>query len=596
MEGVSEEQQSPESSIVVKEIMSLHRERRYLLASLTSGVSVWKRRGLGEEITLVRRLAGTDYTAPVQGQVQEMETEESASAAEQLGRYFDSIVHDREDLSHRMLSMAYAVVRPDNGAALSSYTADELVNSTSALMHACKELYEDTHDNEQAGEEQKNTFLDLHDKFLREPLSYENTLALVVTREEEEFYEKVVETLKKRAEEVRQQNMLKWKRWEEKEKERERYYTERKMGSGKDKEIELRWKKEREKEQEEREKKDKEEDEREKKEMATMEYLKKRMEVSEEFFADHRDGWETGWGSKSVRCGDFRDKTTLSPMHFTHYTPNTIRSSCGVTGSTLQIYSIQILELKRGLKWPLKLYGVVAARDSVDRNRNIVFSRSSLNSQELNENGSSLCFTGPSRAIVALGPVDFEIELKIEEGEESHDKELITLSKRYEGTGTSLVFENSLCVAELKFKQISEAVQATVLGVCVVEGDWPFEHGCRVACSLTAAADEVVADADEIVLLDCRGDDKEVRVGSDGYLHLSRNVVSVQTQGTLVVVIRTYLESGCAAQDSKVEFLAKLCQTGEGECSVGNSKVKIVVAWSLLVKEKQDLLVDCPAV
>ncbi|XP_037480815.1 uncharacterized protein LOC119358302 [Triticum dicoccoides] len=523
MEGVSEEQQS-EFLNVVKEIMSLQRERRDLLAALTPGVSVWKRRGLGEEITLVRRLAGKDYTAPVQVQVPEMETEESASTEEQLGRYFDSILQDTEDLSHRMLSMAYAVV-----------------NSTSGLMHACKELYEDTHDNEQAEEEQKNTFLDLHDKFLREPLSYENELALVVTREEEEFYEKVVETLKKRAEEVRQHNMLKWKRCEEKEKERERYYTEKKMGSGKDKEIELRWKKKREKEQEEREKKDKEEDEREKKEMATMEYLKKRMEVSEEFFADHRDGWETGWGSKSVRCGDFRDKTTLSPMHFTHYTPNTIRSSCGVTGSTLQIYSMQILELKKGLNWPLKLYGVVAARDSVDRNRNIVFSRSSLNSQELNENGSSLCLTGPARAIVALGPVDFEIELKIEEGEESQDKELITLSKRYDGT------------------------------------------------------DEVVADADEIVLLDCRGDD-EVRVGSDGYLHLSRNVVSVQSQGTMVVVIRTYLESGHAAQDSKVEFPAKLCQTSESECSVGNSKVKIVVAWSLLVKEKQDLLVDCPAV
>ncbi|XBJ05520.1 hypothetical protein VPH35_024280 [Triticum aestivum] len=565
MEGVSEEQQS-EFLNVVKEIMSLQRERRDLLAALTPGVSVWKRRGLGEEITLVRRLAGKDYTAPVQVQVPEMETEESASTEEQLGRYFDSILQDTEDLSHRMLSMAYAV----------------LVNSTSGLMHACKELYEDTHDNEQAEEEQKNTFLDLHDKFLREPLSYENELALVVTREEEEFYEKVVETLKKRAEEVRQHNMLKWKRWEEKEKERERerYYTEKKMGSGKDKEIELRWKKKREKEQEEREKKDKEEDEREKKEMATMEYLKKRMEVSEEFFADHRDGWETGWGSKSVRYGDFRDKTTLSPMHFTHYTPNTIRSSCDVTGSTLQIYSMQILELKKGLNWPLKLYGVVAARDSVDRNRNI---------------GSSLCLTGPARAIVALGPVDFEIELKIEEGEESQDKELITLSKRYDGTGTSLKFENSLCVAELKFKQISEAVQATVLGVCVVEGDWPFEHGCRVACSLSAAADEVVADADEIVLLDCRGDD-EVRVGSDGYLHLSRNVVSVQSQGTMVVVIRTYLESGHAAQDSKVEFPAKLCQTSESECSVGNSKVKIVVAWSLLVKEKQDLLVDCPAV
>uniref|UniRef100_R7WC33 DUF6598 domain-containing protein n=1 Tax=Aegilops tauschii TaxID=37682 RepID=R7WC33_AEGTA len=569
MAGVSEEEQS-ELFNVVNEIMSLHRERRDLLAALTPGVSVWKRRGPGEE-TLVRRLAGTDHTAPVQVQAEEMEAE-SASTAEQLGRYFDSIVQDTGDLSHRMLSMAHAVVKPDNGAALSSYMADELVNSTSALMHACKELYDDTTDgNEQAAAE-------------------EHILGSL-------------RQVPERALELRERVGVSGYQGGGggRQKQRDRYEKLKEMGNVK--EYELRWAKAKAKEKEEKKKREKDQEEENKKEEATMEYLKTGMEATGELFADYRFGWETGWGSKSVVHIRFLTdlallfaEATLSPMHFTVYTPNTIPSSCGVTGSTLQIYSIRILELKRGLNWPLKLYGVVAARDTVDRNRNIVFSRSSRYSQELNEDGSSLCLTGPSRAIVALGPVDFEIELKIEEGEESQDKELITLSKRYDGTGTSLMFENSLCVAELKLKQLSEAVQATVLGVCVVEGDWPFEHGCRVACTLSAAADEVVADADEIVLLDCRGDDEEVRVGSDGYLHLSRSVVSVQKRGTLVVVIRTYLESGHAAQDSKVEFPAKLCQTSESECSVGNSKVKIVVAWSLLVKEKQDLLLDCPTV
>jgi hypothetical protein len=73
---------------------------------------------------------------------------------------------------------------------------------------------------------------------------------------------------------------------------------------------------------------------------------------------------------------------TLSPMHFTH----TIQSSCGVIGSTLEIYYIKILELKGELKWPLKLYGMVSARDTVDRNRNLVFFQSSLDHQELDEN------------------------------------------------------------------------------------------------------------------------------------------------------------------------------------------------------------------
>jgi len=276
-------------------------------------------------------------------------------------------------------------------------------------------------------------------------------------------------------------------------------------------------------------------------------------------------------------------------MHFTHYTADTISSSCGVTGSTLQIYSFKIVELKNGLKWPLKLYGEVAARDTVDRNRNIVFSRSRRNYQNLSENGS-LCLTGPTRAIVALDS-DFEVELEIVVEEESQGKELITLSKRYDGEANCLMFENSLCKAELNLEQLPEAVQATIVGVCVVEGEWPFENGCRVACNVTGALHEVV-------LKEVRGE--KVQAGSNGYLRLARNVVSVKSQGTLEVVIKSYEECGVACTVWNVSFPAKQCQTSESECSVvsskGKVKVKVVVAWSLLVKEKRDLLLDCPVV
>jgi hypothetical protein len=54
--------QQSESSIVLKEILSLRRERRELLSSLTPGVSVWKR--LVQPETL---LAANNFTtAPVQ--------------------------------------------------------------------------------------------------------------------------------------------------------------------------------------------------------------------------------------------------------------------------------------------------------------------------------------------------------------------------------------------------------------------------------------------------------------------------------------------------------------------------------------------------
>ncbi|KAM0866493.1 hypothetical protein ACQ4PT_042592 [Festuca glaucescens] len=587
--------------------MSLRRERRELLASLTPGLSIWKkRRGPGSEnTTVVSRFAGKDYTAAAPLH-EEMDTE-PASTQEQLGRYFDSVLQHTEDLSHRMLSAAYLVIRPDGAAAaLSSYMADELASSTSGLVDACKDLYKDTQDNKQEEVQEKNAFLDFYHEFLRRPMDYQNELALVVTKEEVEDHEKEVQKERKRVRKVNKENMAKFKQWEQKQKEMEKHDKKRLKAIEK---LEKKREKARKKLLKEYPFLDEDEDEdqdldldldldqdqeKEKENLDldpdSMGYLKKGMEISQKFFADGRDGWNGTWGCKSTRCGDFRDITTLSPMRFTHYTTDTITFSCGVTGSTLQIYSIEIIELKKGLKWPLKLCGVVAARDTMDRNRNILFSRSRDHYQELGEN-SSLCLTGPSRAIVVLESVDFEVELRLKEGEEYQDKELITLSKRYDGTCTSVMFENNLCKAVLKVEQLSKAVQATIMGICVVEGKWPFEYGCRVACSLADAADEVV-------LFDCRGDStsNEVHAGSNDYLHLSRNVISVQSQGTLKVVIRSYLKSGRAARSWNFDFTAQHCQTSERECSVGSIKVKVVVAWSLLVKEKLDLLVDCPGI
>nr|XP_051190362.1 uncharacterized protein LOC127303693 [Lolium perenne] len=565
MEIYYKDQQS-ESSIVLKEILSLRRERRELLSSLTPGVSSWKR--LGQPETL---LAANNFTT---GPVQEIERE-SASTDEQLDWYLDSILQDMDDLVHRMLSMAYVVAKPD-GAAISSYMADELLNSTSGLKDACEKFCIDTMCVPNKPEERVHEFalLDFCHKFLSSPLGFENKLTLVITKKMEEDYRDEVERETKREEEEEEGN--KWKKFlfndggpEYQDQDQEQDQDHENLDLDPD----------------------------------TREYLVEGMKVERKFFMDDRDGWNSIWGSKSVRCGDFKDKTTLSPMHFTH----TIQSSCGVIGSTLEIYYIKILELKGELKWPLKLYGMVSARDTVDRNRNLVFFQSSLDHQELDENGS-LCLTGPSRAIVALDYVDFEVELKIKEGEKSQGKELITLSKRYDGTGTSLMFENSLCKAVLKLHQLSRAVQATIVGVCVVEGEWPFEYGCRVACSLEAAADQVGGSldvtADEVVLLDCCGGpgggskNKEVRVGvgSHGYLHLSRNVVSVPSGGGLKVSIYSYSKSGPVDREWNIVFPAQKCQTIEKEWSVRTCKIKVVVAWSLLVKQKLDLLVDCPAV
>jgi hypothetical protein len=74
-------------------------------------------------------------------------------------------------------------------------------------------------------------------------------------------------------------------------------------------------------------------------------------------------------------------------MHYTHLTPRQLDRdrSIGIVDATLQIFSVKLAEIKGGLEWPLSIYGVVAARDAVDRNRNLLFCRSRSGSQKIKQ-------------------------------------------------------------------------------------------------------------------------------------------------------------------------------------------------------------------
>jgi hypothetical protein len=81
---------------------------------------------------------------------------------------------------------------------------------------------------------------------------------------------------------------------------------------------------------------------------------------------------------------------TFSPMLFTHCAPGFVPFGAARVGS-LQIYSIKLAKIKH-LKWPLYVYGVVAARDYVDNKRNILFYRTSRCYQTLTKNVSIVFF------------------------------------------------------------------------------------------------------------------------------------------------------------------------------------------------------------
>jgi hypothetical protein len=52
---------------------------------------------------------------------------------------------------------------------------------------------------------------------------------------------------------------------------------------------------------------------------------------------------------------------------------------------TLQVFSVKVAGIKRSVHWPLDVFGFVAVRDCIDKNRNIIFNRTRNNCQTLTE-------------------------------------------------------------------------------------------------------------------------------------------------------------------------------------------------------------------
>jgi hypothetical protein len=52
---------------------------------------------------------------------------------------------------------------------------------------------------------------------------------------------------------------------------------------------------------------------------------------------------------------------------------------------TLQVISVKVASIEEGLCWPLQVFGMVSARDVLDRKRNIIFHRGRENCQTITE-------------------------------------------------------------------------------------------------------------------------------------------------------------------------------------------------------------------
>ncbi|CAN6276974.1 unnamed protein product [Urochloa humidicola] len=285
---------------------------------------------------------------------------------------------------------------------------------------------------------------------------------------------------------------------------------------------------------------------------------------------EYRHSWESGMG---LHYGCFEDNTSFRPMRYTEgIIPRDARSDV-----VLEILSVQVTETKDGLDWPLHVYGHVAVRDVVDQNRNLLFNRKRDNCQILTQQDSCLLLTGPSRAVMIIDPVTFEVDLKAKGETESEDKvlSLKAFKKRVDDFIVLYRCFSKRCTVECAFAVVFKAVEATVYSVKVISGSWPDHLRGQVVSHTTRTVQK------DIVLLDSR--DGRMPVTSDGTIELSRSVVSVALGEELVICVLASQvgDKSDVIKEAMAYFTPQRAGWSHSRCDLGFCELEITIAWSL---------------
>ncbi|CAL5071510.1 unnamed protein product [Urochloa decumbens] len=323
--------------------------------------------------------------------------------------------------------------------------------------------------------------------------------------------------------------------------------------------------------------------------------------------SEFRCYWNKRW---SGHFGSFEDTTKIPPMRFT-FKP---MEDFDLQDDTLQIFSVKLAATRGCLELPLDVFGMVAIRDPVDHNRNIIFHRKRDDCQTLTEKDPYLVLSGPTRAVVfAYNPAIIEVDLKVKGTTESDDvclSFLVAPLKCYSGIMCSHLFNRTysskLSTLEFALGQIAFSVEATIF-VRVVQGSWPdglcglftaFTTGFTDRCPMPVYGKESTGTGTErIILLDSRGE--KLPVASDGNISFSRRVVSVEGCGEVKVQVNAFKGETKIVEIFK-SFHASEAGESIGEIDVSFCKMEVAVFWSLVsyypLGDDESLEDDCSAV
>ncbi|CAN6176435.1 unnamed protein product [Urochloa humidicola] len=297
-----------------------------------------------------------------------------------------------------------------------------------------------------------------------------------------------------------------------------------------------------------------------------------------------RSDWESLW---SPEHGAFEDTTRIPSMRFTFRKP----PHDAMHENALQMFSVKVTATTGGL--PFDVFGMVAMRDCIDHNRNIVFCRTRDNCQTLTEEHPYLVLTGPTRAAMLemSTPVIIEVDLTLKGTTDSEDEKLSSLVVPITSSNTmyshmwKCAYTSKLSTIEFTLGHIICSVEATIF-VRVTSGSWP--DGFRGQISAVASSEDAETchtvyhtnvSAEDFVLLDSGS--KKVTVTGDGNIELSRHVISVDTSGELKVYVKAWGGDNNVTEAWEV-FKPLDAGISNSMLDIGFCKIDVTVAWSLI--------------
>ncbi|CAN6226211.1 unnamed protein product [Urochloa humidicola] len=308
--------------------------------------------------------------------------------------------------------------------------------------------------------------------------------------------------------------------------------------------------------------------------------------------SQYRREWDR---MRSAFSGSFEDTTSIPPMRFTDKP-----EPGALPMATLQLFSMKLAATRGRFQLPIDVFGMVAMRDPIDNNRNIVFQRTRDDCQTLNIEDPYLVLTGPTRAVMLIesDPVIIEVDLKVKGATESEDEclgffvmPILCFAMLYSHL-LNYAYTCKHSTLEFTFGHINSSVEATIF-VRVIHGSWPDGLRGVFAAFTTGIYDKytngVFLDKriirighERIVLLGSRGE--KLPITGDGQIKLSRRVVSVETSGKLIVRVKALGGvEGVVEKDSSFDPLEAGSSISELEFSF--CKMEVTVFWSLISED-----------